>query len=231
MKEIKVPGHIAFIMDGNGRWATQRKKPRAYGHRMGLQNMLDVCDHAFRLGVRIITVFALSAENMKRPEEELNELYDIFRSFFEKKKSRIKSADVRIRAIGDISVLPQDLQDSIIGMEQETADRKGALLNVCLNYGGRQDILQAVNEAVARGRFVDDTSFHALLQTAGIPDPDLIIRTGREVRISNFLLYQAAYAEFYFSEKMWPAFKKRDLERALISYAERERRFGNIRSL
>lgn len=229
MKEIEVPAHIGFIMDGNGRWATQRSKPRSYGHKMGLQNMLDVCEHAFRLGVRIITVFALSAENMKRPEEELNGLYDIFRSFFEKKKGKIRSENIRIRAIGDISVLPQDLQDSIIETEQGTADKKGGLLNVCINYGGRQDILQAVNEAVAKGRFVDDTSFHDLLLTAGIPDPDLIIRTGREVRISNFLLYQAAYAEFYFSEKMWPAFRKRDLERALISYAERDRRYGNIR--
>ena len=229
MKEIKLPVHLALIMDGNGRWATRRLRPRAFGHRAGVQNMFRICGHAFHLGVQIVTVFALSAENLTRPQEELDELYGLFRTFFNKKKDKLLELGARINVIGDLSALPADVQVSMRALMEETAQRTASLLNICVNYGARQDVLQAVNRAVALGRFVDDASFHALLLTAGVPDPDLIIRTGNEMRLSNFLLYQAAYAELYFSPKMWPEFSRRDLEKALVNYASRSRRFGGLR--
>ncbi len=229
MKRIKLPVHIAFIMDGNGRWAKRRFRPRAFGHRAGVQNMTKICSHAFRLGVRIVTVYALSTENLSRPKEELDELFDLFRSYFSKKKERFLDMDVKINVIGDITVLPEDIQEDIIDVMERTSVNTDGLMNICINYGARQEIVRAVNEAVAFGRFVDEASFHNLLSTKGIPDPDLIIRTGGELRLSNFLLYQAAYSELYFSDKMWPEFSRRDLEKAIENYSARDRRFGNVR--
>lgn len=229
MKRIKLPTHVAFIMDGNGRWARRRFRPRAFGHRAGVQNMIKVCSHAFKLGVRIVTVYALSSENLSRPKEELDELFDLFRSYFGKKRDRLTELEVKVNVLGDISVLPEDIQESILEVVQETSGYTDGLMNICLNYGARGEIVCAVNAAVACGRFVDETSFKDLLSTAGLPDPDLIIRTGGEVRLSNFLLYQAAYSELYFSKKMWPEFSKRDLERAIENYSARDRRFGNVK--
>ena len=229
MKRIKLPAHIAIIMDGNGRWAKRRFRPRAYGHRMGVQNMFKICGHAFNLGVRIVTVFALSAENLSRPKEEVDELFELFRSYFSKKKERMYELNVKICVLGDISVLPADIQESIGEIERATAHLTSGLLNICVNYGARQEVVRAVNKAVALGRFVDENSLESLFYTGGLPDPDLIIRTGGEIRLSNFLLYQAAYSELYFSGKMWPEFSKRDLEKAIESYSARDRRYGSVR--
>lgn len=224
----KLPVHIAFIMDGNGRWAKRRFRPRGYGHKMGVQNMFKICSHAFDLGVRIVTVYALSTENLSRPKEEVDELFDLFRTFFGKKKDKMQEMGVKINVVGDITVLPPDIQQSILEMMDETSHLVRGLLNICINYGSRQEIIRAVNAAVSYGRFVDEQSFSSLLETGGIPDPDLIIRTGGELRLSNFLLYQAAYSELYFSGKMWPEFSKRDLEKAIENYSARDRRFGNV---
>ncbi|HIY96994.1 MAG TPA: di-trans,poly-cis-decaprenylcistransferase [Candidatus Borkfalkia excrementigallinarum] len=229
MKRIKLPSHVAIIMDGNGRWAKRRFRPRAYGHRMGVQNMFKICGHAFHLGIRIVTVFALSAENLSRPKEELDELFELFRSYFTKKKDKMFELNAKINVIGDISVLPADIQAAIAEITDATKDLTSGLLNICVNYGARQEIMRAVNVSVALGRFVDENSFKSLLLTGGLPDPDLIIRTGGELRLSNFLLYQAAYSELYFSNKMWPEFSKRDLEKAIESYSARDRRYGNVR--
>ena len=229
MRRIKLPVHVAFIMDGNGRWAKRRFRPRAFGHKMGVQNMTKICTYAFRLGVRIVTVYALSAENLMRPKEELDELFDLFRSYFGKKRERLTELEVKINVIGDITVLPEDIQEDILRVTEETANYSEGLMNICINYGARQEIVRAVNEAVSHGRFVDEASFKNFLSTSGIPDPDLIIRTGGEIRLSNFLLYQAAYSELYFSNKMWPEFSKRDLEKAIENYSARDRRFGNVR--
>ena len=229
MKRIKLPAHLAIIMDGNGRWARRRFRPRAYGHKMGVQNMFKVCTHAFRLGVRIVTVFALSTENLYRPKAEVEELFRLFRLYFSERKERMLEMNVKINVIGDITVFPEDIRAAILQMMEETKDRTEGLFNICLNYGARQEIVRAVNLAVSQGRYVDDASFSRLLQTGGIPDPDLIIRTGGELRLSNFLLYQSAYAELYFSYKMWPAFSKRDLEKAFENYSLRDRRFGKVR--
>ncbi len=228
MKKIKLPVHIALIMDGNGRWAKRRFRPRAYGHKTGVQNMFKVCGHAFELGVRIVTVYALSTENLKRPKEELDELFELFRTFFGKKRDKLREAGVKINVVGDITALPPDIQEDILQVTEETSQYAKGLLNICINYGARQEIVRAVNAAVSYGRFVDEKSFSSLLYTGGIPDPDLIIRTGGELRLSNFLLYQAAYSELYFTGKMWPEFSKRDLERAIENYSARDRRFGNV---
>ena len=229
MKRIKLPVHVAFIMDGNGRWARRRFRPRAFGHRAGVQSMTKVCSHAFKLGIRIVTVYALSTENLSRPKEELDELFDLIRTYFGKRRDKLLEMQVKINILGDISVLPEDVQRDILEVTQETAHFSEGLFNICINYGARQEIVRAVNAAVSYGRFVDEASFKDLLSTAGIPDPDLIIRTGGEVRLSNFLLYQAAYSELYFSKRMWPEFSKRDLERAIENYSARDRRFGNVR--
>ena len=228
MRRIKLPAHIALIMDGNGRWAKRRFRPRSYGHRMGVQNMVRICSHAFRLGVRIVTVYALSTENLYRPREELDGLFELIRTYFSKKKDKLLEMGVKINVIGDLTVFPADIRENILRMMDETNGCTDGLFNICLDYGSRQEIVRAVNAAVAQGRFVDEASFSALLQTGGLPDPDLIIRTGGEVRLSNFLLYQAAYSELYFSNKMWPEFSKRDLEKAIENYSARDRRFGNV---
>ena len=228
MRRIKLPAHIALIMDGNGRWAKRRFRPRSYGHRMGVQNMVRICSHAFRLGVRIVTVYALSTENLYRPKEELDGLFELIRTYFSKKKDKLLEMGVKINVIGDLSVFPADIRENILHVMDETNSYTDGLFNICLDYGSRQEIVRAVNAAVAQGRFMDEASFAALLQTGGLPDPDLIIRTGGEVRLSNFLLYQAAYSELYFSNKMWPEFSKRDLEKAIENYSARDRRFGNI---
>ena len=228
MRRIKLPAHIALIMDGNGRWAKRRFRPRSYGHRMGVQNMVRICSHAFRLGVRIVTVYALSTENLFRPKEELDTLFDLIRTYFSKKKDKLLEMGVKINVLGDLSVFPADIRENILRVMDETRSLTDGLFNICLDYGSRQEIVRAVNAAVAQGRFVDEASFSALLQTGGLPDPDLIIRTGGEVRLSNFLLYQAAYAELYFSNKMWPEFSRRDLEKAIENYSARDRRFGNV---
>ena len=213
-------------MDGNGRWARRRFRPRAYGHRMGVQNMFKICGHAFNLGVRIVTVFALSAENLSRPKEEVDELFELFRSYFSKKRERMFELNVKICVLGDISVLPADIQDSIGEIERATAHLTSGLLNICVNYGARQELVRAVNKAVALGRFVDENSLESMFYTAGLPDPDLIIRTGGEQRLSNFLLWQSAYSELYFCDTFWPDFREEEFRKAIVEYQSRERRFG-----
>ena len=230
MRHIRLPAHVAFSMDGNGRWAKKHFRPRGYGHKMGVQNMIKLCSHAFKLGVKIVTVYALSTENLSRPQEELDGIYDLFRSYFQKQKGKIQELGVRVNVMGDLTPLPEDVRGLLLETMRDTAvNVPNGLLNLCINYGARQEIIQAVNHAVAFGRFVDENSFKSLLYSAGMPDPDLIIRTGGEVRLSNFLLYQAAYTELYFSNKMWPEFSRRDLEKALVNYSQRDRRFGNVK--
>ena len=159
----------------------------------------------------------------------MEELFRLFRLYFSERKERMLEMNVKINVIGDITVFPEDIRAAILQMMEETKDRTEGLFNICLNYGARQEIVRAVNLAVSQGRYVDDASFSQLLQTGGIPDPDFIIRTGGELRLSNFLLDQSAYAELYFSYKMWPAFSKRDLEKAFENYSLRDRRFGKVR--
>ncbi len=225
-EETKIPRHIAIIMDGNGRWAKKRLLPRSVGHKHGMERMIGLMERAFDLGVEYITVYALSTENLKRPQEELEGLFNLFRNHFKEYIGRICAKGVRLRAVGDISLLPEDVQRSLRESEAETAGYEGKGINVAVAYGSRDEIVHAVNKAIERGEKVTEESFAKLLYTGEVPDPDLVIRTGKEVRLSNFLLYQSAYAELYFSDKMFPEFSDAELEKAILAYSQRTRRFG-----
>jgi undecaprenyl diphosphate synthase len=225
-KETKIPRHIALIMDGNGRWAKRRLMPRSFGHRRGMERMIGLMEHAFDLGVDYITVYALSTENLKRPQEELNGLFDLIRNHFREYMGRVCARGVRLRIIGDTSLLPKDVQEILRSSEAETEQYEGKGINVALCYGARDEIVRAVNLALEKGEKVTEETFSGLLYTGGQPDPDLIIRTGKEIRLSNFLLYQAAYAELYFSNKMFPEFSDKELEKAIAEFSRRTRRFG-----
>ncbi len=222
----KIPRHIAVIMDGNGRWAKKRLLPRSLGHKQGMERMVGMMEHAFDLGVDYVTVYALSTENLKRPKEELEGLYSLIRNYFTEYLRRICARGVRLRILGDLSLLPSDVQEILHSSEAETAKYEGKGVNIALAYGARDEIVQAVNRAIERGEKVTEESFASLLYTGEVPDPDLVIRTGKEVRLSNFLLYQSAYAELYFSEKMFPDFSDKELDRAIVDFSNRTRRFG-----
>ena len=213
--EERLPKHIALIMDGNGRWAKKRLMPRSFGHKKGMERMIGLMEHAFDLGVDYITVYALSTENLKRPQEELNGLFDLIRNHFSEYMERICARGVRLRVIGDTSLLPDDVQKILTDSQEKTEKYSGKGVNVALCYGARAEIVRAANLAIERGETLTEESFSSLLYTGGQPDPDLIIRTGKEVRLSNFLLWQAAYAELYFSDKMFPEFSDKDLEKAI----------------
>ena len=222
----KIPKHIAIIMDGNGRWAKKRLMPRGFGHKMGMERMIGLLERAFDLGVSYVTVYALSTENLTRPQEELNGLYNLIRNHFEEYMGRVCARGVQLKIIGDTSLLPEDVQEILKKSEAKTAQYVGKCINVALCYGARAEIVRAVNTAVQSGTTVTEESFSSLLYTAGQPDPDLLIRTGKEIRLSNFLLWQCAYAEMYFSNKMFPEFSDKNLEEAILWYSSRVRRFG-----
>ncbi len=222
----KIPRHIAIIMDGNGRWAKKRLMPRSFGHKMGMERMVGLMEHAFDLGVSYVTVYALSTENLRRPQEELNGLYELIRKHFEDYMERMCRRGAQLRIIGDLQLLPPDVQEILRRSEEKTKGNVGKGINVALAYGSRAEIVRAVNLAVEKGEKVTEEGLSDLLYTTGQPDPDLLIRTGKEIRLSNFLLWQAAYAELYFSDKMFPAFSDRDLEKAVEWFSARTRRFG-----
>ncbi len=228
-EEARLPRHVAVIMDGNGRWAKKRLLPRSAGHKAGVKRMLSLVDQMFRRGVKYVTLYALSAENLARPQEELNELFSLLRAYFAENVQKLKAQEIRLSVIGDRSLLPADIVQAIEAGERDTLNCGKGRLILAIAYGGRQEIVRAVNAAVAAGKQVTAEAFSALLNTAEIPDPDLMIRTGRETRISNFLLWQAAYTELYFSDKMFPEFSEKDLDAALRDYALRERRFGRVK--
>ena len=226
-RETQIPKHIAMIMDGNGRWAKKRLLPRSVGHKYGMERMIGLMEHAFDLGVEYMTVYALSTENLKRPQDELNGLFNLIRNHFKEYMGRICERGIRLRILGDVTLLPDDVVQILRESEAETLKYDtGKGINVALGYGSRSELVRAVNQAVERGEKVTEESFSNLLYTGGLPDPDLIIRTGKEVRLSNVLLYQAAYAELYFSDKMFPEFSDKELDKAIVEYSYRTRRFG-----
>ena len=223
---IAVPCHVAIIMDGNGRWAKSRLLPRSVGHQHGFSRMVGLLEHAYDLGVECVTLYALSTENLNRPQEELNGLYELLRKRFAECMRKVCARGVNLRVIGEMALLPPDVQEILHNAEEETKQFSGKCLNLALAYGARAEIVRAVNEAVRAGELLTEESLSARLDTHGQPDPDLIIRTGKEKRLSNFLLYQGAYAELYFSDKMFPEFTDKDLEEAFVEYGRRTRRFG-----
>lgn len=231
----KIPQHIAIILDGNGRWAKAKGMPRNYGHTAGARNVETVCQAAHDLGVKYVTMYAFSTENWNRPEGEVEALMKLLESYL---KNCIKTADknnMRVRVIGDTTRLSERFQERIRELEAASAKNDGLNLQIAINYGSRDEMTRAMrrmSEDVAAGKRkpeeITESVFEEYLDTAGIPDPDLLIRTSGELRLSNFLLWQLAYSEFYFTDVPWPDFRKEELERAIEAYNKRDRRFGGL---
>lgn len=232
---LKVPGHIAIIMDGNGRWATRRGLPRSIGHRQGAKALKRTVSAAGELGVKYLTLFGFSSENWNRPESEIKELMRLLRYYLHSETAELLKNNIRLQVIGDISAFDKDIIELIKNAEELSKDNDGIFLSIALNYGGRHDILQAVHKMAAldglQGMDINEIedAFISNLMTSGMPDPDLLIRTSGEQRISNFLLWQCAYSEFIFTETLWPDFDKKDLEAAIAEYHGRDRRFGGLK--
>jgi undecaprenyl diphosphate synthase len=224
-----LPKHVAVIMDGNGRWAQRNGLPRVAGHKRGVDTVRDVTEQCRQYGIQVLTLYAFSDENWGRPKEEVGFLMDLLGTFLKAEISTMKENGIRFRTIGRTERLPASAQTWIERAVSETAGNTGMLLNLALSYGGRGEILEAIKRMRSANNVAADITeetFSSFLDTAGLPDPDLIIRTSGEKRISNFLLWQAAYAELYFTETLWPDFKEQDLLAALLDYQGRQRRFG-----
>lgn len=213
-------------MDGNGRWARQRLLPRVAGHRAGMETLRRVIGWSIERGVRVLTVFAFSSENWNRPEDEVGAILRLMVQALMNEVPRLHEAGVRLHVPGERSGLPESLVEGIEEAERRTAGNDRLVLNVCFNYGGRWDIVQAARTLADRGEAITEQSLASALALAHVPDPDLVIRTGGEQRISNFLLWQLAYSELYFSDRLWPAFDEAEYDQALAVYAQRQRRFG-----
>ena len=227
-----VPRHVAIIMDGNGRWAKARGRPRAFGHSAGVEAVRKVVRAAGDAGVEALTLFSFSTENWRRPVEEVDALFDLLRRYVDADLDKLDRRGVRIRMIGRRQGLSADLQAIIDRAESRTADNDQFDLVIAFNYGGRDEVLRAMQRAAAAGGLdaMTEAGFAAHLDTAGLPDPDLVIRTSGEHRLSNFLLWQAAYAELYFTDVLWPDFGAEELRAALSEYARRERRYGAVKT-
>jgi undecaprenyl diphosphate synthase len=228
-----VPEHVAIIMDGNGRWAKSRFLGKSAGHRAGAQALRRLATEAEKIGIKYLTVYAFSTENWKRPQDEVDTLMDLIRDYIQQYIDDSKKNSMRISVIGDTTRFATDLQEKIRSLEQMTISKKGMMVIIALNYGGRDDIVRAARKAAAavlNGQMgiggINEKTFGQLLDTSHVPDPDLLIRTSGEMRISNFLLWQLAYAEMYFTDKLWPDFGIADLKEAIGQYRRRDRRFG-----
>lgn len=220
------PAHIAIVMDGNGRWATQRFLPRVAGHRQGVESLRRCVQACIDRSVEVLTVFAFSSENWRRPADEVSGLMGLMASALSSEVASMQRNGVRIHFVGDLSPLSPRLHTGLVEAEQATAGNHRLVLNVCFNYGGRWDIAQAAARLAAQNAPLTEASLSQAMALGHVADPDLIIRTGGEQRLSNFMLWQAAYAELYFSDKLWPEFDEAELDRALTAYSQRERRFG-----
>jgi len=229
---LTLPAHVAMIMDGNGRWAKERGKSRATGHRAGVERLRELIRFSSDAGLQALTLYAFSSENWARPQAEVGVLMGLLVEYFNKEIEELHSEGVRIRAIGDLSAFPARVQKAVRAAQIKTADNPGLALNIALNYGARAELQRAARacsqRAIATGNLPDQAEFEAQLYTAGLPDVDLMIRTSGEKRLSNFLLYQLAYAELYFTDSYWPDFTKDEYIKALRDYAGRDRRFGGL---
>lgn len=232
---MNVPQHIAIILDGNGRWAKAKGMPRNYGHAQGSKNVEKICEEAWRMGIKYLTVYAFSTENWSRPENEVAALMKLLRNYM---KTCLKTAaknDMKIRVIGDIEPLDDDIKSRIRELEAATTDNGGLNFTIALNYGSRDELTRAAQKMAkdcAEGKIkaeeIDESVFETYLDTHGIPDPDMMIRTSGEQRLSNYLLWQLAYSEFYFTDVTWPDFTKEELVKAIEEYNHRHRRFGKV---
>ena len=228
-----IPRHIAFIMDGNGRWAEQRGFSRLEGHRAGVENMRSIIKCLDKRGIEYTTLYAFSTENWNRPETEVSGLLHLLEEVIDEEALELHKNNVKIRHVGCLEGLPPGLWESISRAVKLTENNTGMTLGIAFNYGGRAEILDAVRHLIAEGvppQDIDEKLFGAHLYTAGFPDVDLVIRTGGEIRTSNFLVWQAAYSEYYFTPVLWPDFNEEEFERALLTYSQRQRRFGGLQS-
>lgn len=220
--------HIAIIMDGNGRWAQKRGLPREFGHKHGAGTLRRIVEHCGKIGLKALTVYAFSTENWKRPKKEIDSILSLLRQYVEECEKNVEKYRAHFRFIGDLSVFDQELQDRIARLQEQTKDRP-FVLNIAFNYGGRSEIVRAYSRLLENGkREITEDDVAEELYTAFCGDPDLIIRTGGDMRISNFLLWQAAYAELYFTDVLWPDFKEDELELAIENFYARKRRFGGV---
>ena len=231
--QSKLPGHIAIIMDGNGRWAKRRHLPKIVGHRAGVKSVEEIIKAAKEIGIKILTLYTFSTENWKRPKKEIGALMKLLEDYLDRETERIAKDNIRIHAIGRISALPAAVQLKLRKAEEKTINNDAILVCLALNYGGRTEIVDAcrkisqdVKERVLALDDISEDKFSDYLYTVGLPDPDLLIRTSGESRISNFLLWQISYAEIHITKKLWPDFRKKDLEKAILDYQSRERRYG-----
>jgi undecaprenyl diphosphate synthase len=230
-----LPAHIAIIMDGNGRWARKRGLPRVAGHRAGINAVREVVEASAELGVKVLTLYAFSVENWKRPQTEVSTLMQLLKEYLNKELTNIHKNNIRFRTLGRTDQLDASVRRELEKGISRTSDNTGMIFNVALNYGGRAEIVDAVNEILRNGGRtaaanggITESEFAQHLYTAGLPDPDLLIRTSGELRISNFLLWQIAYAEIWVTETLWPDFSKQHLYEAIIAFHKRERRYGGL---
>ncbi|MBG9386715.1 polyprenyl diphosphate synthase [Caenimonas aquaedulcis] len=226
MTQPRIPHHVAIVMDGNGRWATRRYLPRVAGHKKGMDTLRACLRHCGERGIKVLTVFAFSSENWSRPADEVSGLMELLAVALAREIPQLRGEGVRVQFVGDRAPLSEKVRAGLAQAEADTASNNRLVFNVCFNYGGRWDIAQAAAKLAERGEPITEKSLGAALALAHVPDPDLIIRTGGEERLSNFLLWQAAYAELFFSERLWPEFDAAALDEALAAYASRERRYG-----
>ena len=234
----RVPEHVAIIMDGNGRWATKKGLPRSFGHNRGVSVLKEIIRTSKTLGCKILTVYAFSTENWARPTKEVDFLINLFAEVLRKEIEELHQESIKIKFIGDLTPFPDSLKKIIFSSESLTKNNKAFLLNICINYGGRQEIVKVAKELALKSSSgeikpseVDEELFNSELSTQGIKDPELLIRTSGEKRISNFLLWQLAYSEIYISDVLWPDFNESEFLKAIIDYQSRDRRFGGIESL
>ncbi len=233
---MRIPNHIAIILDGNGRWAKSKGMPRSYGHVKGCANLESICDDIKGIGVKYLTVYAFSTENWKRSREEVEGLMKLFRSYLKKCKKSAAKNKMRVKVIGDISAFDEDIQESVRDLEEFSKDYDELFFQIALNYGSRDEIVRGVRrlaqdavDGKIKPEDITEDTFGNYLDTAGIPDPDFMIRTSGEQRLSNYLLWQLAYTEFYFTDVAWPDFHKPELMKAIEKYNERDRRYGGVK--
>ena len=233
---MSVPQHVAIILDGNGRWAKSKGMPRNYGHVQGSKNVERICEEAWRLGIKYLTVYAFSTENWNRPQDEVDALMNLLRRYMKTCLTTAAKNDMKVRVIGDITRLDEDIRSRILELEEATKNNGGLNFQIAINYGSRDEILRAVRRLAGdcvEGRLapgqIDEAVFESYLDTHDIPDPDLLIRTSGELRLSNYLLWQLAYTEFYFTDVPWPDFTKEELAKAIELYNARDRRYGGVK--
>jgi undecaprenyl diphosphate synthase len=229
-----IPSHVAIIMDGNGRWAKKRGLPRSAGHAQGVKALKNIIEPAGKLGIKYLSVYAFSTENWKRPQEEVETLMQLLLENINKELPEIKEKKIKLRFLGDLKALNEPLQKSIAYAEEQTTQNSALQINIMLNYGARRELIQAIQKAAQSGidlKNIKEEEFEQFLYTQGIPDPELLIRTSGELRISNYLLWQIAYTEIYITPTLWPDFNESELKKAIESYSQRERRLGHVQAL